>query len=396
MKKLFLLAFLIFLSANLYSQVPGVPVIISPSDSATLCPPYIFDWNDVPTATSYKIQFSMNYIFTALILDEDINISQYTLPNGILSSNVFYYWRVRAANSSGPGSYSPIRRVKTGALANPPALVSPPNGAMNVPINGIIFVYNPVGGALSYIFQLSKFPTFDSLIVNDTTPLGNISLVPNTTYYWRMCSISQPCGAGNWSSVWTFTTASTILPPPSLIYPPNNSINISLTPTLDWTNVTGATAYRVLIGTIDTTVFNSELSIPPGKFNYNTVYYWRVSTVNIGGQGSYSPVWTFITLNSSGIHQISTEIPTEYKLYNNYPNPFNPSTNIKYQITNCKFTTIKVFDVLGREVETLVNENQSPGIYEVTFDRNNLPSGFYYYTIRSGDFADTKKMVMIK
>ena len=396
MKKIFLLAFLIFATANLYSQVPGVPIIISPADSATLCPPYIFDWNDVPTATSYKIQFSLNINFTALVIDEDLNVSQYTLPGGIISGATYCYWHVRASNSYGSSSYTPVRRVRGGTLLNPPVLLTPPCNSINVS-NTPLFSYNGVGGATAYILQISKFPTFVPLIVCDTTPIGSIVLEYNTTYYWRMCSVGPPCGAGNWSSDCNFTTISPTLPPPTLLYPPNNSVNISLTPTLDWSDVAGATSYRVLItGILDTIVVSSELTIPPGKFNYYTIYYWKVSTVNIGGQGTYSSVWNFKTINFSGIHQISSEIPTEYKLYNNYPNPLNPSTNIKYQIPNSKFTTIKIFDILGKEIEILVNEKQSPGIYEVTFDGSNLPSGIYYYTIQAGDFTDTKKMVLIK
>jgi len=97
-----------------------------------------------------------------------------------------------------------------------------------------------------------------------------------------------------------------------------------------------------------------------------------------------------------GIRNISTEIPNDFKLYQNYPNPFNPLTNIKYQITNNKFVTLKVFDLLGKEVATLVNEKQQPGIYEVSFDGSNLTSGVYFYRIQAGDFIQVKKMVLVK
>jgi photosystem II stability/assembly factor-like uncharacterized protein len=94
----------------------------------------------------------------------------------------------------------------------------------------------------------------------------------------------------------------------------------------------------------------------------------------------------------------SQEIPKSFELFQNYPNPFNPITNIKYQITNNlpRQVIIRVYDILGKEVATLVNEKQSPGIYEVTFNGNNFASGVYFYRIQVGNFMQVKKMVLIK
>ncbi len=97
-----------------------------------------------------------------------------------------------------------------------------------------------------------------------------------------------------------------------------------------------------------------------------------------------------------GIKQISSNVPSEYKLYQNYPNPFNPSTVIRFQIKDSRYTMIKVYNILGKEVTTLVNEKKSPGTYEVTFDRSGLASGMYFYTLISGDFKATKRFVLIK
>ena len=96
--------------------------------------------------------------------------------------------------------------------------------------------------------------------------------------------------------------------------------------------------------------------------------------------------------------------PSKFELSQNYPNPFNPSTTIKYSIpavgdanfaspTNVRLT---VYDALGREVATLVNQKQAPGNYSVQFNANNLPSGIYFYTLRAGDFTATKKMILMK
>ncbi len=85
-----------------------------------------------------------------------------------------------------------------------------------------------------------------------------------------------------------------------------------------------------------------------------------------------------------------------YELYNSYPNPFNPATTIKYQTPNVGFVTLKVYDVLGNEVTTLVNERKEEGRYQITFDASALSSGVYIYQMRINDFIDTKKMILMK
>lgn len=89
-------------------------------------------------------------------------------------------------------------------------------------------------------------------------------------------------------------------------------------------------------------------------------------------------------------------IPEKFKLFQNYPNPFNPSTKIGFRLSESGFVTLKVYDVLGREVETLVNKNMQPGNYEVSFDGKNLPSGMYIYSIKTENNSVIKKMILIK
>ena len=92
---------------------------------------------------------------------------------------------------------------------------------------------------------------------------------------------------------------------------------------------------------------------------------------------------------------VASELPMEYSL-SNYPNPFNPSTTINYQLPENGFVTIKVYDVLGKEVATLVNENKSAGYYNVSFDASKLTSGVYIYTISANGFIQSKKMLLMK
>jgi len=90
------------------------------------------------------------------------------------------------------------------------------------------------------------------------------------------------------------------------------------------------------------------------------------------------------------------ETPKEFSLSQNYPNPFNPTTTIKYAVPKTSLITLKIYDVLGREIETLVNNVQNSGIYSVQFDAAKLSSGVYFYTLQAGDFVITKKMILAK
>ncbi len=105
----------------------------------------------------------------------------------------------------------------------------------------------------------------------------------------------------------------------------------------------------------------------------------------------------FMTSILVGIEDHSTpELPTGYSLAQNYPNPFNPSTQISYAIPNSELITLKIYDVLGNEVATLVDGAQNPGAYTVSFDASKLSSGIYFYTLKAGNFLETKKMILMK
>ncbi|MBZ0203813.1 MAG: T9SS type A sorting domain-containing protein [Ignavibacteria bacterium] len=105
---------------------------------------------------------------------------------------------------------------------------------------------------------------------------------------------------------------------------------------------------------------------------------------------------TYGNINTVGITPINNSIPTSYELHQNYPNPFNPSTNIKFDIIKAGLVRVIIYDLLGREVERLVNQEMIPGSYKVDFSAVNYASGLYFYRIESGEFVDIKKMLIVK
>ncbi|MDZ4711827.1 MAG: T9SS type A sorting domain-containing protein [bacterium] len=149
------------------------------------------------------------------------------------------------------------------------------------------------------------------------------------------------------------------------------------------------------------------LSAVQVQFNGRTYYFNRWEGTGNGSYTGPNPV-AQITMNMTliqkaifdtidvGISNYSSLVPDQFALYQNYPNPFNPVTNIKFDIAKSSFTNIIIFDMLGKEVATLVNENLSPGSYQYNFDASNYPSGIYYYKIKTDSYTEIKKMMLIK
>ncbi len=106
--------------------------------------------------------------------------------------------------------------------------------------------------------------------------------------------------------------------------------------------------------------------------------------------------WVVMNVLPPILNVESGNLPSDYKLVQNFPNPFNPITTIRYQIPEHARVTIKVYDVLGNEIETLIKDEKIAGSYEIEFDGSGLTSGIYYYRITTGDFSQTKKMILLK
>jgi len=145
----------------------------------------------------------------------------------------------------------------------------------------------------------------------------------------------------------------------------------------------------VTVGFVDGKGNSTELNYysftdNPQLSGVNQIYY-RLKQVDFDGTFSYSE-----------IASVSYDVPADFVLNQNYPNPFNPSTTISYFVPKESFVSIKVYDFLGREVTTLVNEMKSTGSYELSFDASILPSGTYLCTMTANGFSNTTKMVLLK
>ena len=138
-----------------------------------------------------------------------------------------------------------------------------------------------------------------------------------------------------------------------------------------------------------------SVDIPLSQFQ-PTVNLTEVFQLMFTGNGTIYLDNIYFSTMLSDVREIQNSFPSDFTLEQNYPNPFNPSTNIRFSLPEANQVTLKVYDMLGQEVVTLVNEFINAGSYEVTFDASNLPTGIYTYSLTAGDFQSVKKMMLIK
>ena len=303
-------------------------------------------------------------------------------------------------------------------IATPPSaptLISPTNNATAIATTTTLS-WNASANAVSYQIQISSDQNFTSTVINQTglttTSYNATGLLNNTTYYWKV-NATNAGGTSTWSTVWNFTTIIALPNQVTLQSPTNGSTQNQTNITFIWNAATSQVdKYWFEIAdnssmnnpTIDNTVISTQKTI---NVESNKSYWWKVKAHNAAGWGSFSDTWNFTTVTTDVEKDI---LPTKTELFQNYPNPFNPKTTIFYTIPTStsgfsfnqggseweKLVTLRVYDLLGREVATLVNESQSPGKYVITFHRLSLPSGIYYYVLRAGDNVAVKKMLLLK
>ncbi len=265
--------------------------------------------------------------------------------------------------------------------------------------------------ATSYQLVVGTDSTFnENVLYNSSNEKDTVRSIRGmegqTKYYWKVKS-KNIAGESNFSSVYSYTTGFPVTP--VLIEPAHKTLDVSISPTLKWAKLPTAETYRLQLTRnsltfneqtiiLDTTVADTSLTL--NNLDGLTIYYWRVSAQNEYGSSLWPGSFGFRTQEIVAVKD-GNEIPSDYKLYQNYPNPFNPTTNIKFSIPKMGTVEIKVYDILGREVVELVNEDFAAGSYTATWDGKNdfgsqVPSGVYIYTIRSGQFISSKKMILLK
>ncbi len=130
--------------------------------------------------------------------------------------------------------------------------------------------------------------------------------------------------------------------------------------------------------------------------NYKDIYFVSANDEYIFAGSRFYGIWRRPLSEMVGVENISAEVPAGFSIKQNYPNPFNPTTNIEFNVPKSSDIRIKVYDLQGREVQTLVNERLNAGGYKVNFNGSSLNSGVYFYSLITQGFSDTKRMLLLK
>ena len=401
------------------TQTPPAPVLISPADSATRVPSSsTFVWSLVGGATSYHLQIATEPTFTSLVVN-DSTISNTTRTVSSLPYSAILMWRVRARNSSGASEFSPPRVFTV--MQEPPSVptqVTPTNNQSGVTLD-VLFRWTNAVLAAGYHLQVAHDTLMTNMFLDDTSITDssrNVRVAPSTAYYWRVRARNLEQTYGAFSPVHRFTSAT--VPPaiPIPTYPANGDTGVARNVTLLWLASPGALLYRAQVSTNisftqiiadDSTLTASQFS--PGILPSRVSCYWRVRAQGMTGASPYCSVQSFRT----GSLIVSVDpgpregTPTGFVLHQNYPNPFNPSTSIPFEISEGAFVTLKIYDILGREIQTLMNQELPAGVYTVRWNGQNdngqpMPSGMYLVRMTAngrtgaGTFAGTRKILLLK
>ncbi len=244
--------------------------------------------------------------------------------------------------------------------------------------------------------------TNNVVIVNDTTLTGNIIIDGKASTGYHMCIVGDSF-LNYYFKDSAFRVFLNIPVTPTPLLPLNNSLNQPVTPYFLWDSNFYAVNYRIQLSTdvgfgtltYDTTLANTPFVIRQGVLGHNVKYYWRLKAYNSMGESPWSTVFNF-TIGPVGIMNVSNEIPSEFKLFNNYPNPFNAQTKIKFQVPKDGVIKLRIYDMSGKEIEELINNNLRAGVYEVNWNSGVLASGVYFYSIETTGFRDVKRAVILK
>jgi len=292
--------------------IPATPAQRAPLNSTvdvSLVP--VFQWSAAYAAATYHLQVAEDAAFQKMVYQDSLlTDTSFSIPP--LQSKKRYYWRIRAANSSGIGTFSPSWSFETieGPLVAPMPQF-PTNSVIVSPVD-LPIQWNSVPWATKYHLQIAEDAAFAALVKNDSTITDTLCLAPvlqfSKKYYWRVCALNAH-GAGPYSATLIFTTSDGTPNRPSLRSPTTLSIDLAVDPIMQWSGVVWATTYQLEVATdaaFHTIAFNDS-TITDTVFHLPTLqndvsYYWRVRALNGTVSSLYSTVWTFTTIK--GIPQI--------------------------------------------------------------------------------------------
>ncbi len=383
---------------------------------------YWFLGMQIPGIT-YDIEVRLNAVAFSAATNTAVSGNELALSG--LTAGSTYKWRIKINGATtwyGPETFT-VHSSATATSTSGPAIPTPSS-----PIAGtVVSTQSPTltwsaFSTLPLDYQVI-WSTSPVLTLGVLTPLGTsgwlvttshtlAGLTPGVTYYWQVRSrlSSTPATVSTYSTVGQFTVAAGASP--VVVLPANPIVGSTINSTaasLSW--IVPAQSSSTLTYDLEISKNKdlagaeliSNLKQPSYKatnLEANKVYYWRVKSKTSGGiKSDYSYSGSFNSGSATAVKE--NEVPTQFELTQNYPNPFNPSTMISYSIAKSSFVSLKVYDILGREVKTLLSQQMNAGKHNLNWNGddnygNKVSSGTYIYRISADNFVSSKKMILIK
>jgi len=371
-----------------------------------------FSWNlpatasDGDSASRYVFyRFDSESIVPDSLLHPE-NITQivgerFFQPNPETENGPFYYVVTALDRNWNESGMSNIIRVDPPTA---PLAVSPINMSADQR-DTVELSWSPT--ALSSLYDLSI--AADSAFSVDVVQYESLSdtffvlttLNGEQQYFWQIRSHNAG-GTSNYSVTSSFKTGFPVSPIQA--YPVSGTTEMPQNVIVSWHPNEVATSYRIQVSragnfTSEYLVLDSS-DVVDTSFTINGLsslkyYYWRINGSNEFGTSKWTTTWRFKTSTFSEIADAS-QIPDKYELYQNHPNPFNPTTEIRLVLPRDEYVILRVFDLTGRLISVLANECLSKGNHTYHFDGSRLPSGIYFYQVDTPSFHQTKKMILVR
>ncbi len=299
---------------------------------------------------------------------------------GIANTGAVYAWGYNGLGELGVGNITATKAASDTAHA-----VDLPNGITGIDI------------ATADYSDFALGAEGDTVYAWGYNAQGELGINKTTTDELKPVEVLGAGGVG-------YLALSGALTAPTLVSP-DGIAGVPRLATMIWDSTSGATEYQLQVATgnqfyfsalvVDTTLSDTSVTLS-APLAANTKYYWRVIASNSLFSTPYSAIDSFKT--GTGIEAVNypSQTPNEFTLFQNYPNPFNPTTVIGFNFPSSGFVSLKVYDIIGREVATLVDGRESRGYHSVRFNAGLLSSGVYFYRITAGKYTSVKKLMLVK
>lgn len=398
---------------------PSTPYLTWPYDDAVL-------WTNSQILSWYILTAGTDITYTLNIAEDDaftinsVSFSGLDYPSYGLTALEFgkwYYWRVNSTDGFTTSAWSDTFAffVTGGGASGIPILYNPGDGWTIYQTNPTLYWFTSAPAFnVTYQLEYDITNTFSSAVtVSGLTDswYALSSLTLGQTYYWRVRT-HNGLGYTAWSAVNSFTVSTGAGPIMPLPGSPTFGVNVgNNSPQVSWylPTQTNAVLEHELEYSLSSN-FSSKVTVTGlnksfvtlNGLNPHTTYFWRARTKDQNGNySSYSQPAAFRTGGIVTDAREGDNSPNDYSISQNYPNPFNPSTSIKFSLPVSGFVTVKIYNILGSEVKTMIATEMQAGNYTINWNGedefgNKVSSGNYIYRITAGDFVKTMKMTLLK